>query len=122
MTRNGEYQGYLDTVESLRRALTHQLAEWYAGDRSDLRAGGVLAVAVALSHLRYGRSVSHEIDVVRKAAHLRNRRAGLPCSCGTIRACVRMSEPHETHLAAFLYPNGEEGGDEDDVSADYFEQ
>ena len=100
--RNSDYQCYLGVVQELRRTLTDQLGEWYAGDRSDLRAGSVLGVAVALSRMRYGRSVEHEIDQVRKPAHLRNRRRGLPCSCGTIRACASLPEPHETHLATLL--------------------
>lgn len=100
--RSAEYQGYLSTVQDLRRTLTAQLAEWYAGDRSDLRAGAVLGVAIALAALRYGRSVEHEIRLVRKPAHLRNRRAGRSCSCGTTRGCSVIPGPHERHLDFLL--------------------
>lgn len=100
--RNGEYQGYLATVQELRVTLSYQLAEWYAGDRSDFRAGSVLGVASALARLRYGQTVEHEIAQVKKAAHTRNRQQGLPCSCGTIRACPPLPGPQETHLIALL--------------------
>ena len=74
-----------------------------------MRCGAVLGIAFALSQLRYGRCVGHEIEQVRKAAHLRNWRLGLPCSCGTIRACESLPEPHETGLGWLL---GEHEGEE----------
>jgi len=98
--RNDEYQGYLRTVADLRRLLGAELAEWYAGERTELHAGVVLGLCGGLSSLRYGRSPAYELDQVRKDAHRINRQLGRSCSCGTIKACPREPDPLDLYLRA----------------------
>jgi hypothetical protein len=107
--RNGEYEGYLGVVAESRRMLTEHLASWFAGDRTELRAGMVLGQAELLGRLRYGRGTSDEIEKARPGAHRINRRQGLACSCGTIRACPTEPTPDEIYLeSADDYWDGEE--------------
>lgn len=112
--RNGEYDGYLITVRDLRRTLRDELAQWYAGDRSEFRAGSVVGLVMGLSALRYGRDYQGELAIVRKDAHMKNREAGLACSCGTIKACPALPDPVELYLTTIR--------DEPCVAYDYSEE
>jgi hypothetical protein len=67
----------------------------------------VLGQAELLGSLPYGRGVRDEIERVRPDAHRVNRRRGLACSCGTIRACPPEPTPDE------VYPT-DTGYDDDD--------
>jgi hypothetical protein len=85
--RNGEYEGHIRARDTLRRCLAAHLAEWYAGDHDEYRAGLVVGVADAISELEYAGPVEEEIRKATPAAHRLNTRSAKPCHCGTKARC-----------------------------------